>query len=224
MKSLSGDEAAEPKAPRRSRERGSATISSTPLQSSSHLSRASPSSAIFEIEMLPAENGDCLWIEYGDPERPHRIVFPTTSTAFYHWPPTGVCAAASPDQSGPPPGSRRSPVANGQASASPPASCAYSPAAARTGTSSTPSHGSTRIPGPPHDGYGPRRKQNAGQRRTLPRQTSRPTPKGTSLATGRLLRRPRRHYAGAPWPILPPPSTHALGIGNALRSDSCGCG
>ena len=24
--------------------------------------------------MLPAENGDCLWIEYGDPQRPHRIV------------------------------------------------------------------------------------------------------------------------------------------------------
>ena len=80
-------------------------------------------------------------------------------------------------QSGPPPGSRRSPAAAGPASASPPASCACSPAAARTGTSSTPSRGSARIPAPPHDGCCPRRTRNAGQRRRLPRQTSRPTPK-----------------------------------------------
>ena len=29
---------------------------------------------MFAIEMLPAENGDCLWIEYGDPSRPRRIL------------------------------------------------------------------------------------------------------------------------------------------------------
>lgn len=28
----------------------------------------------FEIEMLPARNGDCLWIEYGDPASPRRIL------------------------------------------------------------------------------------------------------------------------------------------------------
>jgi hypothetical protein len=30
--------------------------------------------SLFSIEMLPAENGDCLWIEYGDPERPFRVL------------------------------------------------------------------------------------------------------------------------------------------------------
>jgi hypothetical protein len=32
------------------------------------------STPIFAIEMLPADNGDCLWIEYGDPSRPRRIL------------------------------------------------------------------------------------------------------------------------------------------------------
>jgi hypothetical protein len=32
------------------------------------------SGAIFDIEMLPAKNGDCLWIEYGDPKAPNRIL------------------------------------------------------------------------------------------------------------------------------------------------------
>jgi beta-lactamase superfamily II metal-dependent hydrolase len=29
---------------------------------------------VFRIDMLPANYGDCLWIEYGDPQRPHRIL------------------------------------------------------------------------------------------------------------------------------------------------------
>jgi beta-lactamase superfamily II metal-dependent hydrolase len=29
---------------------------------------------LLRIEMLPAGQGDCLWIEYGDPARPHRIL------------------------------------------------------------------------------------------------------------------------------------------------------
>lgn len=29
---------------------------------------------MFRIEMLPAREGDCLWIEYGDPRRPRRIL------------------------------------------------------------------------------------------------------------------------------------------------------
>ena len=32
------------------------------------------SESLFTIEMLPAENGDCLWIEYGDPEKPSRVL------------------------------------------------------------------------------------------------------------------------------------------------------
>jgi hypothetical protein len=44
-------------------------VGSTP----SRLSGTDSSSAIFQIDMLPAENGDCLWIEYGDPKHPHRI-------------------------------------------------------------------------------------------------------------------------------------------------------
>ena len=31
-------------------------------------------SPIFRIEMLPAGQGDCLWIEYGDPNHPHRVL------------------------------------------------------------------------------------------------------------------------------------------------------
>jgi hypothetical protein len=42
--------------------------------SPSHRSKASRPAAVFDVEMLPAENGDSLWIEYGDPEHPHRIV------------------------------------------------------------------------------------------------------------------------------------------------------
>jgi hypothetical protein len=44
------------------------------MSAPAHLARTGSSAAIFHIEMLPAENGDCLWIEYGDPVRPHRIV------------------------------------------------------------------------------------------------------------------------------------------------------
>jgi beta-lactamase superfamily II metal-dependent hydrolase len=29
---------------------------------------------MFRIEMLPAFHGDCIWIEYGDPGKPHRIL------------------------------------------------------------------------------------------------------------------------------------------------------
>ncbi|MCP5112715.1 MAG: MBL fold metallo-hydrolase [bacterium] len=29
---------------------------------------------MFKIDMLPAGRGDCLWIEYGDPENPHRVL------------------------------------------------------------------------------------------------------------------------------------------------------
>lgn len=29
---------------------------------------------MLQIRMLPAERGDCLWIEYGDPARPHRVM------------------------------------------------------------------------------------------------------------------------------------------------------
>jgi hypothetical protein len=32
------------------------------------------SGTIFDIEMVPAKNGDCLWIEYGDPKAPNRIL------------------------------------------------------------------------------------------------------------------------------------------------------
>jgi CHAT domain len=44
-------------------------VGSTP----SRLLGTGNSAAIFHIEMLPAENGDCLWIEYGDSKHPHRI-------------------------------------------------------------------------------------------------------------------------------------------------------
>ena len=30
--------------------------------------------SVFSIEMLPADNGDCLWIEYGDPDHPRRVL------------------------------------------------------------------------------------------------------------------------------------------------------
>jgi len=29
---------------------------------------------IFRVHMLPARQGDCLWIEYGDPQFPHRVL------------------------------------------------------------------------------------------------------------------------------------------------------
>jgi beta-lactamase superfamily II metal-dependent hydrolase len=30
--------------------------------------------SLFQIDMLPAREGDCLWVEYGDPARPRRIL------------------------------------------------------------------------------------------------------------------------------------------------------
>src|SRR5262249_35726429 len=56
------------------------------------------------------------------------------------------------------------------------------------------------------------KKRSAGRQHRLPRQTSRPPPKGISLATGRFLRRPHQHHAGAPWPNLSPPHTSVAGV------------
>ena len=43
------------------------TLSRTSSKGGNHKS-------VFSIEMLPADNGDCLWIEYGDPGRPRRVL------------------------------------------------------------------------------------------------------------------------------------------------------
>lgn len=40
---------------------------------------------MFRIDMLPAAQGDCLWIEYGDPSDPHRILIdggPATHASY----------------------------------------------------------------------------------------------------------------------------------------------
>jgi hypothetical protein len=53
---------------------GGRTASSAPAKASpANLGKPRPV-AIFDVEMLPAENGDCLWIEYGDPAQPRRIL------------------------------------------------------------------------------------------------------------------------------------------------------
>jgi beta-lactamase superfamily II metal-dependent hydrolase len=50
----------------------------TPAKTSTRLAMSAPdarrSTSTFAIEMLAADNGDCLWIEYGDPSRPRRIL------------------------------------------------------------------------------------------------------------------------------------------------------
>lgn len=51
-----------------------ATAPTSVRSAPARLARTGNSASIFHIEMLPAENGDCLWIEYGDPAHPHRIV------------------------------------------------------------------------------------------------------------------------------------------------------
>jgi hypothetical protein len=35
------------------------------------------------IDMLPARQGDCLWIEYGDPQQPHRLLIDGGTTGTY---------------------------------------------------------------------------------------------------------------------------------------------
>lgn len=45
----------------------------TPAASGKPLNGGSDKS-VFSIEMLPADNGDCLWIEYGDPDHPRRVL------------------------------------------------------------------------------------------------------------------------------------------------------
>ena len=39
--------------------------------------------ALFRIEMLPARQGDCLWIEYGDPEHPNRFLIDGGTSGTY---------------------------------------------------------------------------------------------------------------------------------------------
>ena len=83
MKRRAGDAAPEPKASTVPREPETVVRERAPAapESASAAASAPPApfparavSTVFDIEMLPAENGDCLWIEYGDPQRPHRIV------------------------------------------------------------------------------------------------------------------------------------------------------
>jgi beta-lactamase superfamily II metal-dependent hydrolase len=38
------------------------------------LARRHEDGSVFDVEMLPAENGDCLWIEYGDARQPSRVL------------------------------------------------------------------------------------------------------------------------------------------------------
>src|SRR5688572_7974472 len=38
---------------------------------------------MLRIEMLPAGEGDCLWIEYGERESPHRILIDTGTPGTY---------------------------------------------------------------------------------------------------------------------------------------------
>ena len=38
---------------------------------------------MFTIELLPAAEGDCLWIEFGDPARPQRILIDTGTAGTY---------------------------------------------------------------------------------------------------------------------------------------------
>ncbi len=53
----------------------SVALTLTPIETPlSHPATIMNSATVFHVEMLPAENGDCLWIEYGDPKDPRRIV------------------------------------------------------------------------------------------------------------------------------------------------------
>lgn len=38
---------------------------------------------MLRLDMLPADQGDCLWLEYGDPQRPHRILIDGGTPATY---------------------------------------------------------------------------------------------------------------------------------------------
>ena len=38
---------------------------------------------MFTVHMLDAAHGDCLWIEYGDPARPKRILIDTGPAATW---------------------------------------------------------------------------------------------------------------------------------------------
>ena len=39
--------------------------------------------SLFRIDMLPAERGDCIWIEYGDPRDPNRLLIDGGTNATY---------------------------------------------------------------------------------------------------------------------------------------------
>src|SRR5512145_815085 len=39
--------------------------------------------AMFKVEMLPAGHGDCLWIEYGDPQARRRVLIDGGATGTY---------------------------------------------------------------------------------------------------------------------------------------------
>jgi hypothetical protein len=50
------------------------------------------------VEMLPAEHGDCLWVQYGDPGRPSVLLVDGGTGAR---PPPGVSASGWPTGSAP---------------------------------------------------------------------------------------------------------------------------
>lgn len=57
-----------------------------------------PSQIVFRLHALDADNGDCLWLDYGDAAKPHRILIDcgTTSTAKRLRPAMDLVAAAEP--------------------------------------------------------------------------------------------------------------------------------
>ena len=58
-------------------------VEGTPARSDDLLKPASKKGAYFSIEMLPARNGDCLWIEFGDKKSSHRMLIDCGVQAAY---------------------------------------------------------------------------------------------------------------------------------------------
>jgi len=114
-------------------------------------------------------------------------------------------AGASPDQSDPIQESRRSRAAADPALASSQASCAYSPAATKTGTSSTPPRGSTRISGLPYDGCFPRQRQDVGRRYRLPGRAFPADPQRDQPSHWTVFTPPAPTPRRRSWPNFSPP-------------------
>jgi beta-lactamase superfamily II metal-dependent hydrolase len=74
-----------PVTPRRSRTALISVATSSPTAATERLTGVNSADAFFDIEMLPAGHGDCLWMQYGAGKTTARLLIDCGTVATYNW-------------------------------------------------------------------------------------------------------------------------------------------